>query len=202
MYRIIGADGKEYGPITAEQVQKWIAEGRLNALSKIKAEDSSEWKTLADFPELMPPQAAAPAPMPVMAAPLGSTLVPPADQQVNGPAVALIILGVVEIGISLLNLFWNLAGGAVMNVGTPADSIYRMFSGTLGVAAAGFGTLLGVLIIFGAMKMKKLESYSLAVTASIISILPCSICCVVGVPIGIWALVVLSKPEIRSSFKG
>jgi len=27
VYKIIGADGKEYGPITAEQLRRWIAEG-------------------------------------------------------------------------------------------------------------------------------------------------------------------------------
>jgi hypothetical protein len=30
---------------------------------------------------------------------------------------------------------------------------------------------------------------------------PCiSPCCLVGLPIGIWALVVLNKPEVKSSF--
>ncbi len=30
MYKIIGADGKEYGPVTAEQLKQWIADGRVN----------------------------------------------------------------------------------------------------------------------------------------------------------------------------
>jgi len=51
MYKIIGADGKEYGPITAEQLRQWIAEGRANAQTKAWSEDGSEWKTLMDFPE-------------------------------------------------------------------------------------------------------------------------------------------------------
>src|SRR6266545_3107206 len=51
MYKIIGADQREYGPVQAEQVRKWIAEGRANAQTKASSEGSSEWKTLADFPE-------------------------------------------------------------------------------------------------------------------------------------------------------
>ena len=52
MYRIIGADGREYGPVTAEQLRQWIAEGRVNHQTRVQAEGSPDWKTLADFPEL------------------------------------------------------------------------------------------------------------------------------------------------------
>jgi len=58
MYKIIGADQNEYGPITAEQVRQWLAEGRLNGLSKIQVDGSGEWKQLRDMPEfsaLQPP---------------------------------------------------------------------------------------------------------------------------------------------------
>jgi hypothetical protein len=49
--------------------------------------------------------------------------------------------------------------------------------------------------------MRKLDSYGLAMTASIVALIPCiSPCCVVGLPIGIWALVILSKPEVKSAF--
>jgi hypothetical protein len=52
MYKIIGADGKEYGPITAEQLRQWITEGRANAQTRVLAEGGTEWKPLASFPEL------------------------------------------------------------------------------------------------------------------------------------------------------
>ena len=51
MYKIIGANQREYGPVPVEQVRKWIAEGRANAQTKAWSAGSSEWKTLADFPE-------------------------------------------------------------------------------------------------------------------------------------------------------
>jgi len=51
------------------------------------------------------------------------------------------------------------------------------------------------------LKMKKLENYGLAMTASILAMIPClSPCCLIGLPIGIWAVVVLSKPEVKSAF--
>ncbi len=51
MYRIIGADLKEYGPISADQLRAWIAQGRANAETKAKLEGSDAWQSLRDFPE-------------------------------------------------------------------------------------------------------------------------------------------------------
>lgn len=50
MYKVIGTDQKEYGPVTVEQVKQWITEGRLNAHSKIKPENG-DWQTVAALPE-------------------------------------------------------------------------------------------------------------------------------------------------------
>ena len=35
MYKIIGADKKEYGPITADQLRQWLAEGRVNKTDRV-----------------------------------------------------------------------------------------------------------------------------------------------------------------------
>ncbi len=51
MYKVIGADGQEYGPVTNDQLRQWITEGRANARTKIQPGGSTEWKTLAEFPE-------------------------------------------------------------------------------------------------------------------------------------------------------
>jgi TM2 domain-containing membrane protein YozV len=51
MYRIKGADGKEYGPVTAEQLREWFSQGRANANTLVKAEGEMDWKTLSTFSE-------------------------------------------------------------------------------------------------------------------------------------------------------
>jgi hypothetical protein len=51
MYRIIGGDQKEYGPITADELCRWIAEGRLSGQSYVRGESAGEWKPLSSFPE-------------------------------------------------------------------------------------------------------------------------------------------------------
>ena len=53
MYKIIGVDQKEYGPITAEQLRQWVSEGRVNAQTQVCLEGTQEWKPLAMFSELV-----------------------------------------------------------------------------------------------------------------------------------------------------
>jgi hypothetical protein len=208
MYRIIGADGKEYGPITADQVRQWMAEGRANAQTRVLAEGSTEWKTLGELPEFggAPPSIAPPgmAPaMPSMAMPSPASGV---SEMVSGPAIGLIITGILNIIFAAGRTIITMLGvGGHMMQGTGNPEFEKMFTammGTFGLALGILGVLGGILILLGGVKMKRLEAYGLSIAASIIAMIPClSTCCVVGLPIGIWALVVLSKPEVKSSFR-
>jgi hypothetical protein len=63
-----------------------------------------------------------------------------------------------------------------------------------------FALVVSALIIFGAWQMRNLKSYGLALTSSILAMIPCHLCCMVGLPIGIWALIVLLKTEVKSAF--
>ncbi|MGO8929831.1 MAG: GYF domain-containing protein [Limisphaerales bacterium] len=51
MYKIIGADQKEYGPVTAEQLRQWVTEGRVNAQTSVWSEAAGGWKPLASHAE-------------------------------------------------------------------------------------------------------------------------------------------------------
>jgi Interferon-induced transmembrane protein/GYF domain 2 len=51
MFKIIGGDGRQYGPVSADQIRQWIAEGRASAQTLAQAEGSVEWKALGLFPE-------------------------------------------------------------------------------------------------------------------------------------------------------
>ena len=52
MYKIIGADKREYGPISIDQMKKWISERRVDGQTMVQAEGSTEWKPLSAIPEL------------------------------------------------------------------------------------------------------------------------------------------------------
>jgi hypothetical protein len=92
MYRIIGADGREYGPITADQVREWIAEGRVTAQTKALVEGAAVWKPLVEYLEfapllahLVPPP---PTPGPISIAPTPRT---------NSMAMAGLVMGILSI---------------------------------------------------------------------------------------------------------
>ena len=63
MYRIIGCDGQQYGPVTIEQVRQWFSERRVHGQTLAQSEGATDWKPLASFPEFATD---AKAPPPVM----------------------------------------------------------------------------------------------------------------------------------------
>lgn len=67
MYKIIGIDGQIYGPVTADEVRRWLAENRVRPDTLVQPEGAAEWKPLSSFPEFVPdfktvPPRIAPAP--------------------------------------------------------------------------------------------------------------------------------------------
>ncbi len=63
MYKVIGIDGQEYGPVTLEQLKEWVAQGRVNAQTRVQPEDATDWtpaSQIAELSALFPPPSAAP----------------------------------------------------------------------------------------------------------------------------------------------
>lgn len=98
MYKIQGADQKEYGPVAAEVIRDWIRQGRVTARTLVQAEGVPEWRPLSDFIEFGSDLAAkqgsaAAGPPPMMGA------VPPAlpPKPKSGMAVASLVLGILSM---------------------------------------------------------------------------------------------------------
>jgi len=121
--------------------------------------------------------------------------------QVKGPAIGLMITAGVGIALQLVALVLNLLGTG-LNIAAGGDQrAAGMLQGGFGIVTAIIGLIVGGIIFFGASKMMKLQSYNLAMTAAIIAMIPCiSPCCLAGLPLGIWAIVVLVKPEVKAAF--
>jgi hypothetical protein len=51
MYKIIGVDGNEYGPVSADQLRQWITEKRINAQTQARPEPGTDWQALGTLPE-------------------------------------------------------------------------------------------------------------------------------------------------------
>jgi hypothetical protein len=50
MYKILGTDQREYGPVASDKVREWIAQGRANSQTMVSFE-GGPWKALGTFPE-------------------------------------------------------------------------------------------------------------------------------------------------------
>ena len=50
-YKMIGADGVEYGPAPAEAVVSWIQENRASAKTLVRKSTETNWRKLEEFPE-------------------------------------------------------------------------------------------------------------------------------------------------------
>jgi hypothetical protein len=148
-----------------------------------------------------PPPPSMPPPMPP---PGGGN----AAQMVQGPSIGLLVTGALGILGALLSLVMNLLGTGMsampgMDMGGDAAGRYMsMMSGGVGIVAALLSLALYGFVIWGALQMKQLRGWNISMAASIAAMLPCSCCCIIGLPIGIWALVVLLKPEVKSAFSG
>ncbi len=84
--------------------------------------------------------------------------------------------------------------------GMAADQVYRGF-----VFAHGLALLMAVGILVGAIHMLRLQRYRLAMLASVLACLNLAAldslsCCMFTAPMGLWSLMVLRLPEVRSAF--
>jgi phage FluMu protein Com len=124
-----------------------------------------------------------------------------AHSRMVGPAIGLIltaaagvILRVAGIAISVLKVGVGAGGRPGM---MPA-----MIPGGAAIALDSFALILAIVVLIGALKMKSLENYALAMAVSIIAMIPClGPCCLLGIPFGIWSLVVLLDPQVKAAFR-
>jgi hypothetical protein len=107
MYKIIGGDGKEYGPVAAGQLRQWIAEGRANAHTGARLEGTSEWKPLAQFSEF---SAAFGGPPPPILIPGPISIAP--TPRTNSMALMGMVFGILSVtcGMCCYGIPFNILG--------------------------------------------------------------------------------------------
>ena len=121
--------------------------------------------------------------------------------RVSGPAISLIAVSAIGMAIHLWGIVSYLTGPQIVPMlDLPAEMVRKMYFA--GFCADIIGFVLGPVVIMGAVRMLQARNYGFAITASILAMLPFfSPCCILGLPIGIWALVVLSDPNVRGAFR-
>jgi hypothetical protein len=124
-------------------------------------------------------------------------------QAVSLPAITLIAVSVLSLVVLVTVLafnVWLLASGMAARLPEPnllskhTQIIVRMM---LELVMLAFHAV----TIVGALRMRGLRSYGLARAGAMLACIPClAPCLVLGIPVGVWALIVLARPEVRDAF--
>jgi hypothetical protein len=125
-----------------------------------------------------------------------------APGSVLAAGMALIVVAGLGLALSVFNFAMSF-GAAHVDPSAPEmmRQIQQGAVGPMATAIQGGFALLNLFIIVCGVQMMKLQSWGMAVTGSVLAMLNIgSCCCVVGLPIGIWSLMVLMSPDVICIF--
>jgi len=141
MYRILGSDGKEYGPIPEAQLRQWIREGRAGGATLARLEGNAEWKSLhslAEFNDVFQTP-------PVVARGGLSGSLPPVVRTFGVLSLVFGVIGLLYLAFSWFSLALAVRHSANLNFLTAAFYFYQVV-GVVGIViqlACGVGLLRG-----------------------------------------------------------
>ena len=121
-------------------------------------------------------------------------------------AIFLYVVAGISIPMHALNAVFTIvdrddAPGPGMRV--PANEAEKTAQVAGGLAASVVLMVMNTVVIVGAWNLQNLKKRSTAMTGAIICCIPCcSPCVILGIPFGIWALVLLNSPDIKPHFEG
>lgn len=121
-----------------------------------------------------------------------------AINELTTPATILLIVAGLWVAMNFVGLFASplafLNENVRSDVEQMGDFVGNVMSSLFFIASSGF-------VAYGALKMRKASSYGLSMAAAIVACVPViTPCCCLGIPFGIWCLVVMNKPEVKAGF--
>ncbi len=126
-------------------------------------------------------------------------------RRLRAPGIALIVLGTLNALTAVVLIL-----GRLINVIKGTDRVITDEARRLGYETANvFFPLVSLIslaaapiIVFGGVQMLRGRRYPIALMAAILALIPLSsVCCIAGIPLGLWALIVLRQPEVKSFFQ-
>jgi hypothetical protein len=129
--------------------------------------------------------------------------------KVTAPAVALIMVAVLGLGFSVYGVIHAMIAPPPppmpANMDPDTQDFLRGFQeGSVGPFAAVLQAVfvgVNVLIIAGAIQMIRFKMWGLGLASSILAMVNFgNCCCLLGLPIGIWALVILLLSDVKEAF--
>ena len=127
----------------------------------------------------------------------------PIQAKLAPPAICLMMLGGAVALMHLVLLVMYMAGMDAIPRGPAINQLDRSWLRGIESCNICFPLMGSAVIIVAGVKMLQREHYKIALTGSILAMIPCTagLGCVFGIPLGIWGLIVLRKPEVMAAFK-
>ncbi len=120
------------------------------------------------------------------------------------PAICLLVVG----ALGLLGSIFNVVVAIVMEAPAVDPNAPPFMQGLqqggysvfAAIVHSGF-VLLNLLIIFGGIQMLRLKNRTLGIAASVLAMMNFgTCCCLLGLPVGIWSLVILLREDVSKAF--
>lgn len=129
-----------------------------------------------------------------------------AEEKVNGPGIALLVVGILGILGNLAYSAYTLITALILPLTQGAD-ISMIISSSISMVATGGVFLLSVLgsilIAVAGSRLRSLRSPGLVYAGAILACLPMcgsGVCCCLGLPVGIWVIVTMQDEQVKAAF--
>jgi hypothetical protein len=124
---------------------------------------------------------------------------------VMAPAIILLVvggLGLLAAAVNTLLQLVNTAPPGAMGLpgAAPPPGVDQTAYKIGAMVGATIGFPWSLVILLGGIQMLRLRGRAMAIAGSAVAMVPCSPCCILGLPIGIWSLIVLNKEEVIRAF--
>jgi predicted Ser/Thr protein kinase len=142
--------------------------------------------------------------------------------------IEIVLLALTFVGLNLAWYAWGRSGGAGLEEVSAVEVRQNVQRAGNGLLAAGllmlvsglplvmspqgmvtwvlilpvfWSFLAGAIVVRGALAMRQMSGHGYAVTGAVLAMVPLSLGAVLGLPLGLWALLVLRRREVRDEFR-
>jgi hypothetical protein len=119
---------------------------------------------------------------------------------VKAPAIALLVVGILGVLVGFLYVVQAIVGRPLVGPGGPVNPDAAATQQSFAWVFAFLSLIWGAVVTLGGVKLLQLQSWGSVLVAAIFAMLPCNPCCLLGLPVGIWTLVVLNNSDVKRSF--
>lgn len=126
--------------------------------------------------------------------------------KVNGPGIALMLVGVLSLLGNVFSLIWQglTAVPAIIAGASGGVEFWLPFVTGQGISLlqALIGFVTAFLIIYGGSCLRQAKSSMMVYVGSVLAIVPCcsGCCCIIGLPVGIWVIMTMQDDQVKEAF--